>query len=94
MLICPHANGRGGEVQLQMQLGNWCHPCWGHMGPVASGRGPLLPGQIVTLVSTGSSISSFIPSLYVFQNDINSPLWTLLGEHKRELAGRPKRKGG
>lgn len=55
---------------------------------------PLLPGQIVALVSAGSPISSFIPSLYIFQNDINSPLWTLLGEHKRELAGRPKRKGG
>lgn len=43
-------------------------------GEVAGGRGPWLPGPIIAKVSAGSYIFSFIPSLYIFQNDINSPL--------------------
>lgn len=63
---------------------------WG----AAGGRRARLPGWIIAEISAGSYIFSFIPSLYIFQNDINSRLRAPLFEHKREVAGRPKRKGG
>jgi len=68
--LAPHRRGAAALAAA----GKPVLPALGHTGLVAGGRGPWLQGLIVAIVSAGSYISSFIPSLYIFQNDINSPL--------------------